>query len=342
MSDNARRPLAVVFGCAGPALTGTERSFFREADPLGFALFKRNCHDPAQLRHLCGELRDTVGRADAPILIDQEGGRVQRLKPPHWPKDPPPARFGALAERDPGRAEQAVRLMARAIAADLAAVGVSGNAFPVLDLAIAGASDVIGDRAFSGDPAVIARLGAAACLGTLDAGVFPIIKHLPGHGRALVDSHKALPVVDADLAVLEASDFVPFRALAEMPWAMTAHVVYPAIDPELPGTLSAVVIERIIRGRIGFDGVLITDDLCMGALSGPIGSRARLAIEAGCDIALHCNGVLEDMAAVAREVPRLGEVAADRLARTPVRIAAAGSFESRNLRAEVAALLAEA
>lgn len=305
----------MVFGCAGPVLTDAERRFFRDADPCGFVLFQRNCRDPEQLRRLVDALRETVGRADAPVLIDQEGGRVQRLKPPHWPKHPAPARFGALAAADPAAAETAVRLNARAIAATLAAAGIDVDAMPVLDLAIPGADAVIGDRAFADDPALVARLGRAACAGLLEGGVLPIIKHLPGHGRALADSHKTLPVVPASLATLEATDFAPFRALADLPWAMTAHVVYPAIDPERPATLSPLVIGQVIRGSIGFDGVLISDDLGMGALVGPIGERAQRALAAGCDLALHCSGVPGEMAAAAAAVPRLTDRAAARLAR---------------------------
>ncbi len=335
--------LPVVFGCGGPALTAAERRLFRTANPLGFALFRRNCVDPAQLRRLIAELREAVGRADVAVLVDQEGGRVQRLKPPHWPRDPAAARFGELATRDPEAAERAARLLAHAVATDLAAAGVTGDAWPVLDLTVPGASDVIGDRAFSAHPDTVIRLGRAVCRGLLDGGILPIIKHLPGHGRALVDSHKALPVIEAGLDELEAADFQPFRALADQPWGMTAHIVFPAIDPDTPATLSAIVIEQIIRGRIGFGGVLITDDLCMGALTGSPAERARRALAAGCDIALHCNGKLDEMAAIADGLPPLSAATSERLARgEAVRRAAVVPADPAALRAEVDGLLAAA
>ena len=341
MSVSGDRPRAIVVGCAGAALTGDERRLFASANPLGFCLFRRNCRDPEQLRRLTGDLRDAVGR-DVPILVDQEGGRVQRLKPPNWPRDPAAAAFGALARSDPGTAERAVRLMSAAIAADLAAHGITGNAYPVLDLAFAGTSDVIGDRAYSDDPAVVVRLGRAAAEAMLDGGVMPIVKHLPGHGRSLVDSHQRLPVIDADLATLEALDFVPFQALADMPWGMTSHCLYTAIDADRPATLSPTVIGRVIRGAIGFDGVLISDDLSMGALSGPIAGRATAALDAGCDIALHCNGRLDEMAALLADVGPINDETAARLARAEERRRQAAPADAAALRAEVDALLSAA
>jgi len=339
----ARPPLAVVFGCRGQALGKNERRFFRDADPLGFILFRRNCREPARLDRLVGDLREAVGR-NAPVLIDQEGGPVQRLRPPHWPNDPAAARFGRLAERDPVAAEEAVRLLTRAIAADLARHGITVNAAPVLDLAVPGASAVIGERAFGADPDTVARLGRAACEGYLAGGVLPIVKHLPGHGRAPVDSHLDLPVVTADRGTL-AADLAPFRALADMPWAMTAHVVYTALDPARPATLSPSVIADVIRGEIGFDGVLVSDDLCMGALTGTPGERAAAAVAAGCDVALHCNGRLREMVQVAAAVPPLGEAALARLARAEAArrgSVEAGPADSAALRSRVAALLAAA
>ena len=314
MSDEpkAKRPRAVVLGCAGERLTLEERRFFAEADPLGFVLFRRNCTNRDQLQALIEEMRACVGRADAPVLVDQEGGRVQRLRQPEWPAYPAPARIAALP--DP-LAEEAARLGARLIAEDLSELGITVDAIPVLDLPAAGADPVIGDRAYGDDPERVARLGRAVCEGLLAGGVLPIIKHIPGHGRARVDSHRALPRVEASRAELANHDFLPFRALAAMPWAMTAHIVYPAIDESAPATLSRRVIDEIIRGEIGFDGVLITDDISMGALAGSLGERTRRALDAGCDLALHCSGVLEEMVEVAAAVAPLSAAAAARIER---------------------------
>ncbi len=232
-------PNAVIFGCAGPSLSPDERAFFRDADPVGFILFKRNCESPAQVRVLVRELRATVGRAEAPVLIDQEGGRVARLQPPQWRAYPAPATLGVFGGK---RAREAVRLVARLIADDLADLGITVDCLPVLDVPQPGADPVIGDRAYSADPAEVARLGRAACEGLIEGGVLPVVKHIPGHGRAQVDTQHALPRVTATWAELEAADFPPFRALADMPWAMTAHIVYTAIDADAPATLSAPVI----------------------------------------------------------------------------------------------------
>jgi beta-N-acetylhexosaminidase len=255
-------------------------------------------------------MRGCVGRADAPVLIDQEGGRVARLKPPHWRRYPAAARLATLPE-----AEAAVRLAARLIADDLAALGITVDATPVLDLPVPGASDVIGDRAYGSEPGPVARLGRAVCEGLLAGGVLPIVKHMPGHGRARVDSHHALPVVEADAGSLAATDFAPFRALADMPWAMTAHVVYSAIDKDSPATLSRAVIDGVIRGEIGFDGVLASDDIGMGALAGGVGERVAGALAAGCDVVLHCNGTLDEMREAAGAAPALTPAAASRIAR---------------------------
>ncbi len=332
-------PKAVVFGCAGPSLSAKERSFFRDADPAGFILFKRNCQSPDQVRALVGELRASVGRADAPVLIDQEGGRVARLQPPHWRKYPAPATLGALGGE---RAREAVRLSARLIADDLAALGITVDCLPVLDLPQPGADPVIGDRAYAGDPAVVARLGKAACAGLLEGGVLPVIKHIPGHGRAQVDSHFSLPRVTASRAELDATDFMPFRALADMPWAMTAHIVYAAIDPETAATLSPIVIREVIRGSMGFDGVLVSDDLSMKALGGPIGARAGRALAAGCDLALHCNGDPVEMAEIAAAVAPLTSAARRRLDRAEARRHAPEPFDRRATEARLDALLAGA
>jgi beta-N-acetylhexosaminidase len=312
---NADPARAVIFGCAGPALSDTERAFFAEADPLGFILFARNVETPVQVRRLTRALRDAVGRNDAPILIDQEGGRVARLKPPHWRLPPPAATFGALARRDPATAGEAARLNGRLIAAELADLGITVDCAPVADLPAQGAHGVIGDRAYGDDPDGIVRLARAMADGLLDGGVLPVLKHIPGHGRARADSHAELPSVDAPRALLEQTDFAPFRALRDLPWAMTAHVRYTAIDPARPATTSAIVIAEIVRRHIGFDGLLLSDDLSMNALAGGLADRARDALTAGCDVALHCNGRLDEMRAIAAVVPRLAPPAALRLAR---------------------------
>ena len=291
-------PRSAILGCAGPQLSRAERRFFAEQDPLGFILFARNCETPEQVRALVDQLRDAVGRADAPVLIDQEGGRVQRLKPPTWRQAPAPARFAELAERDPEAAQEAARLNAQLLAHEVGELGITVDCLPCLDIRVPGASEVIGDRSFGADPQRIAALGKAVVDGLLMGGVLPVIKHIPGHGRALVDSHHELPRVDADLASLRASDFPPFAELVGEYWAMTAHVIYQAIDPERPATLSPTVIGRTIREEIGFDGVLISDDLSMKALSGGFERRAADSLAAGCDLVLHCNGDREEMAAV--------------------------------------------
>jgi beta-N-acetylhexosaminidase len=283
---------ASVFGCAGPVVGPEEAAFFREARPWGFILFGRNIETPDQVRAIVSALRETVGRPDAPVLIDQEGGRVQRLGPPHWSHMPPGR---AYADVEP----EIAWLGGRLIAHDLHAVGINVDCAPVVDVPTSGAHDIIGDRAHGTDPQCVARIARALAEGLITGGVAPIIKHIPGHGRAAADSHLALPVVDTPLAELEAHDFAPFRALADLPMAMTAHVVYAAVDPERPATTSPAVIDRVIRGSIGFDGLLISDDLSMKALRGDYASRARASLDAGCDVVLHCNGALDEMRAVA-------------------------------------------
>jgi beta-N-acetylhexosaminidase len=298
-------PKAVIFGCEGLSLTAWERDFFAAQDPFGFILFARNCDTPDQIRVLVAALRESVGRPDAPVLIDQEGGRVARLKPPHWRAAPPAARFGVLATRDSESAREAAWMNARMMAAELRALDITVDCVPVLDIAVPGAHDVIGDRSFGRDPKTVAALGRAVCEGMLAGGVMPVVKHIPGHGRAGVDSHLSLPQVTTGRAELEASDFAPFKALADAPWAMTGHVVYQAIDPQRPATTSRIVIEEVIRGHIGFKGVLVSDDLSMQALSGDLGERAQAALQAGCDIALHCNGKPEEMTQVAAACGKL-------------------------------------
>jgi beta-N-acetylhexosaminidase len=296
---------ALILGCAGPELTSQEQAFFRQVRPWGFILFKRNIETPAQVRALTASLRDTVGRANAPILIDQEGGRVQRMGPPQWPAYPPGRTYGQVAASDPVVRREITRLGARLMAHDLLSVGINVDCVPVLDVPVSGAHDVIGDRAYGTDAETVAVLGRAAAEGLIAGGVLPVIKHVPGHGRAGADSHHALPVVDAPLHALEAQDFVPFRHLADMPLAMTAHVVYTAIDPERPATTSERVLREIVRGHIGFEGLLMSDDLSMNALSGSLAERAEASFAAGCDVGLHCNGRFDEMEAVASVAPRL-------------------------------------
>jgi beta-N-acetylhexosaminidase len=312
LSPAFARPRAVILGCSDAILSTAERRFFAAANPVGFVLFRRNCQEPVQVGDLAAALRDTVGRPDAPVLIDQEGGRVARLRPPHWRRYPAAAEIASLPLQE---ATEAAWLGARLMADDLAALGVTVDCAPVLDVPVAGADPVIGDRAYGSDPATIARLGLAVCDGLLAGGVLPVIKHMPGHGRAQVDSHHALPRVEAERADLAVSDFVPFRALADTAWAMTAHVVFTAIDPTAPATLSPTIIGDVIRGEIGFGGVLVSDDLAMGALAGDLGERTRNALAAGCDLALHCNGNLDEMTAVADAASTISEVTLERLAR---------------------------
>lgn len=295
--------LTLILGCAGRTLSAEEAAFFRAVQPWGFILFKRNIGTPEEVRALTASLRDTVGRADAPILIDQEGGRVQRMGPPHWRAYPAAARF--LQAGGPEEGPALARLGARLMAHDLAGVGISVDCAPVLDVPVAGANAVIGDRAYADDPREVAAFGRAVAEGLMAGGVLPVIKHVPGHGRANADSHLALPVVTAPRAALEAQDFAPFRALADLPLAMSAHVVFTALDPEQPATTSATVIREVVRGALGFDGLLMTDDLSMKALSGSFRGRTEAAFRAGIDVALHCNGERAEMEEVAAAAPGL-------------------------------------
>lgn len=288
---------ACILGCSGPVLTEAEKAFFADAKPWGFILFRRNVETPEQVARLVRDLRETVGREDAPVLVDQEGGRVQRLTQPHWPKYPPARAFARLFHNDPQFRREFVRLGARLMAADLQRLGINVDCVPVLDVPQPGAHDIIGDRAYAEDPATIASLGRAAAEGLIAGGVLPVMKHIPGHGRAMADSHQDLPVVDTDRRTLEEIDFAPFRANTDCPMAMSAHVVYTAIDRKRPATLSRKVI-RAIRRDIGFDGLLMTDDLSMKALSGTFEDRAKAAVDAGCDVVLHCNGDPAEMEGV--------------------------------------------
>jgi beta-N-acetylhexosaminidase len=335
-------PRAFIAGCSGHSLSPDEIAFFRDADPLGFILFRRNIADPEQVRALTAALRDAVGRGDAPVFVDQEGGRVQRLGPPHWPKYPAGRAYGRLGGDVEGR-RAFVRTGARLIAHDLRAVGIDVDCLPVLDVPVPGSHDIIGDRAYDTDPQIVAALGREAAEGLMEGGVLPVIKHIPGHGRAGVDSHESLPRVSTPLDELRVHDFPPFRALRDMPIAMTAHVVYEAIDPDRPATTSPTVISQIIRGEIGFDGLLLTDDLSMKALSGSFRERAEAAFRAGVDVALHCNGNLDEAQGVADAAPSLAgdslrrvEAALARIAGPPV------SFDVVDARRGLEAALAEA
>ncbi len=329
---------ALVLGCAGPSLGADERAFLSDARPWGLILFKRNVVDRAQLRALVDDFRAIAGRADAPVLIDQEGGRVQRMGPPNWPAYPAAARFAATSAP-----ERAAWLAARLIAADLVEVGISVDCAPVLDVADPEMHAVIGARAFSASPEQVAALGRAYCDGLLAGGVVPVVKHMPGHGRAKADSHLELPAVSASREALAARDFIPFAALADAPAAMTAHVVFNAIDANWPATTSRRVVSEIMRGAIGFDGLIFSDDLSMKALGGSFEQRTRAVFAAGLDVALHCNGDLAEARAVVAETPELkgealrrAEAALKRVAGGPL------AFDAAAGRAELEALLATA
>ena len=306
---------AVIFGCDGYELTAAERALFSAVKPWGFILFQRNCGSPDQLRRLTADLRACVGRASAPILIDQEGGRVQRLRGEHWRKRPAAASFGSISRKNPRAAWDLAYDNARVMAAELKDLGINVDCTPCIDVPVEGAHDIIGDRSFGRDPGLVASLGQAVIDGMLDGGVLPVIKHIPGHGRARADSHLELPIVDTPRSELEHSDFAPFRALAHAPLGMTAHVVYTDIDATSPATTSKRVIDEIIRGFIGFDGALMTDDLTMRALKGSPTDRAQAAIAAGCDLVLHCSRDIDEMKEIAAVVPVLSGKALERTER---------------------------
>ena len=329
---------ALISGCAGTRLGEDEISFFRETNPWGLILFARNCQTPDQVRDLVSVFRDAVERADAPVLIDQEGGRVQRLGPPHWMRYPSCRRYGELYPSDPFEAKRLSGLSARLIAHELHGLGISIDCLPVADVPQPGAHDIIGDRAYSEDPQDVSALAGAAAKGLIAGGVMPVLKHIPGHGRAAVDSHVSLPVVNADIRALRSVDFVPFRNLRHLPAAMTAHVIYTAVDPGRPATLSPAVVSEIIRGEIGFDGLLMTDDLSMGALSGSLAERTAAAIEAGCDMVLHCNGDMKEMQQVASQAPPLRGAAGDRAERALRQIGVPDAFDVEAAREDIAKL----
>jgi beta-N-acetylhexosaminidase len=296
---------AFITGVSGTELSADERAFIRGERPWGFILFKRNIETAAQVTALVRELRNAVGNPDAPVLIDQEGGRVQRLGPPNWPVYPPGALFGTLYDIDPALGLSAARLSARLIAADLIELGVTVDCLPLADLPVAGADAVIGNRAYGTEPAKVAAIARAVTEGLEQGGVLPVLKHIPGHGRATADTHFRLPEVDTSKTELENTDFAAFRPLADLPMAMTAHVVFSALDPAHPATTSATIIQQVIRGVIGFQGLLMSDDVSMNALAGSIAERTRAIVTAGCDMVLHCNGKLDEMREVARETPEL-------------------------------------
>lgn len=296
---------AFITGISGLELGADERAFIRAERPWGFILFKRNIDTPAQVTSLVRELREAAGSLDAPVLIDQEGGRVQRLGPPHWPVYPPGAVFGALYDIEPRLGFQAARLSSRLIAADLIDLGITVDCLPLADVPVAGADAVIGNRAYGTNPAKVAAIARAVTDGLIEGGVLPVLKHIPGHGRANADSHFRLPTVDTSRQELETTDFAAFQPLADLPMAMTAHVVFSALDPAHPATTSATIISQVIRGVIGFQGLLMSDDVSMNALAGTIAERTRAIVNAGCDMVLHCNGKLDEMRDVARETPEL-------------------------------------
>jgi beta-N-acetylhexosaminidase len=333
---------AFITGVSGPELSAVEREFIRSERPWGFILFKRNIETPAQVIRLVHELRTTIDDSEAPILIDQEGGRVQRFGPPHWPAYPAGAVFGALYDIDHALGLSAARLSARLIAADLTELGVSVDCLPLADVPVAGADAVIGDRAYGTEPHKVAAIARAVTEGLEQGGILPVLKHIPGHGRATADTHFRLPTVDTAQIELGQTDFAAFKPLADLPMAMTAHVVFSALDPAQPATTSATIITQVIRGVIGFQGLLMSDDVSMDALAGSIAERTRAIFNAGCDMALHCNGKLDEMREVAAETPELSGKALERAQRALASRRAPQAFDRLAARAELDALIERA
>ncbi|QOZ76938.1 beta-N-acetylhexosaminidase [Bradyrhizobium sp. CCBAU 53351] len=333
---------AFITGVSGTELTAVEREFIRDQRPWGFILFKRNVASPAQVAALVAELRSSAGAPDAPVLIDQEGGRVQRLGPPHWPVYPPGAVFSTLYDTDSALGLTAARLSARLIAADLADLGITVDCLPLADVPVPGADAVIGNRAYGTEPAKVAAIARAITEGLEQGGVLPVLKHIPGHGRATADTHFKLPTVDTPRNELERTDFAAFKPLSDLPMAMTAHVVFSAVDPAHPATTSATMIADVIRGAIGFQGLLMSDDVSMNALSGNIAERTRAIFAAGCDVALHCNGNIEEMRAVAGETPELSGRALERANAALAARKAPQPLDRAAARAELDALIARA
>jgi len=331
--------LAAIFGCTGLSLSSEEKAFFAKTRPIGLILFARNCATPEQIRALVDEFRATVEMPDALVLIDQEGGRVQRLRPPYWRSYPPAQAAADLAKKDLAAGKRAAYLQARLIAAELHFLGISVACAPVLDIPVPGAHDVIGDRALGRTPEMVSLLGKAVCEGLLEGGVLPVLKHLPGHGRSVVDSHFELPVVDAPAEDLRKVDFVPFNKLSDYPLGMTAHVVYAAFDPARPATTSSLVISQVIREEIGFDGLLMSDDLSMRALDGSFTERAQQSLAAGCDVILHCNGDMDEMQAITKGTTALSALGADRLKRAQTLIKPPNFFNAEAAWNELSTLL---
>jgi beta-N-acetylhexosaminidase len=332
---------AFITGLAGPTLAAQERAFLREAEPWGLILFTRNIHAPGQISTLIAEAREAVGQ-HVPVLVDQEGGRVQRLGPPHWPAYPPGAVYGCLYDEDSACGLDAARLGARLMAADLHRLGIDVDCLPLGDVPVAGADRVIGDRAYGDTPAKVSTVATALAEGLLEGGVLPVVKHLPGHGRATADSHEKLPIVTTDRNLLETTDFQAFRPLKDLPLGMTAHVVFTDLDPSAPATASPTIIGQVIRESIGFGGALMSDDISMGALSGTIAERTRAALAAGCDLVLHCNGRFDEMLAVAEHAPRLGGACARRTAAALAARRPPAELDEAAARAQFSALMTRA
>ena len=330
---------AFITGVCGTGLAAEEREFIASERPWGFILFKRNVATPAQVASLVRELRDATGQPGAPVLIDQEGGRVQRLGPPNWPIYPAGAVFGALYDVDSALGLAAARLSARLIAADLADLGITVDCLPLADVPVAGADAVIGNRAYGAEPGKVAAIARAVTDGLEQGGILPVLKHIPGHGRATADTHFKLPVVDTSRKELERSDFAAFQPLADLPMAMTAHVVFSAFDSTQPATTSATMVEEVIRGVIGFQGLLMSDDVSMNALAGSLAERTRAIFAAGNDIVLHCNGKLDEMRDVARETPELSGKALERAFKALASRKAPKPFDRVAARAELDALI---
>src|SRR5947208_15646744 len=330
---------AFITGVSGLELSASEREFIGATRPWGFILFKRNVERPSQVFDVVGEWRNWLGEADAPVLIDQEGGRVARLGSPHWPVYPPGATFGALYDLDKALGLKAARLSSRLIAADLIDLGISVDCLPLADVPVAGADAVIGNRAYGTEPAKVAAIARAVTEGLEQGGVLPALKHIPGHGRATADSHFRLPIVDTSREELERTDFAAFQPLADLPMAMTAHVVFSALDPAHPATTSATIVKQVIRGVIGFQGLLMSDDVSMNALAGSVAERTRAIFSAGCDLVLHCNGKLEEMREVAAKTPELSGEALERANRALASRSPPQPFDRQAARAELETLM---
>ena len=331
---------SVIFGLSGSILSEEEKQFFSQANPVGFILFARNCQDPEQLKSLTNALRTLLGREDVLMLIDQEGGRVARLKPPHWRNTPAAGLFAEIADESISVAKKSVYANARLIANELNTSGINVNCAPLADVPIAGAHDIIGDRAYGDDAHQVSILGAEMAKGLLDGGVLPVLKHIPGHGRASADSHEALPVVTESLDILNRSDFIPFKSLAFLPLGMTAHILYTALDSEFPATLSRKVIDYI-RRDIGFNGLLMSDDISMKALRGDLGELTERTLNSGCDIVLHCNGIMAEMQKIAEACPALNPKAEGRFQTALKQLHAPYGFDYEEAEQMIESLVAE-